>query len=140
MLAIVNRATVEEYLARHDFVVARVADDTWRGTFPAAAKSFRFFVRLAPGWLHFTVTPLLDERPGDAAAARALFERLLRLNGEIRLAKFALDAAGEVVLGVDLPTLDLDFSEFHEALEALRHYAAAHHDELASLAHGSGNG
>jgi hypothetical protein len=49
-------------------------------------------------------------------------------------AKFAYDAAGDVVLSVELPTESIDESEVREALESLIRYTIAHRNTLRNAA------
>jgi hypothetical protein len=115
--AVVNRDLIDDYLARHDLVVVREGD-AWRGTFPVEGRSFRFLLSLEPGWLRFAVVPLVAGVADDGGC-----RRLLELNRDLLLCKLALEADGSVALRCELPTADLDFSEFREALDALRRYA-----------------
>lgn len=76
---------------------------------------------------------LADRLPGDAAKAEKLYERLLRLNAQIMLARFSLDEDGDVLLSVEFPSTDLDPSEMHDALDVLTFYAEQHQAEIRSI-------
>ena len=65
-----------------------------------------------------------DLRPDD------LSRRLLAANREMRVAKYALDKNGEVVLCAELPTESLDFAELADAVERMRQYAADFDQEI----------
>jgi hypothetical protein len=61
-------------------------------------------------------------------------KHLLRLCQEINLAKFSVDSDGDIVLAVELPLEDLNYSEFSDALGALSFYADETYFEIESLA------
>jgi hypothetical protein len=71
--------------------------------------------------------------PADDSKADLLYKRLLKLNGEILLARFSLDEDGDVILSVELPVTDLDASEIRDALDVLSVYAERHQGELRQL-------
>ena len=50
------------------------------------------------------------------------------------MTKFCLDSDGDVVLTVELPTENMDYSEFSDALGALSHYADDTYLEILTLA------
>jgi len=125
--------TVEEYLQRDHWPFDRIDAGTWRSGFRGEVSSFRFFVRLSQHWIFFTIVPFLIA-PKDAECQRRLYRRLLELNREINMAKFAIDEDEDVVLTVELPVEALENSEFKDALDALSYYADKHYLELLNLA------
>jgi hypothetical protein len=50
------------------------------------------------------------------------------------MAKFAVDSDGDVILTVELPRENLDYSEFSDALGALSHYADMTYEGVLALA------
>lgn len=75
-----------------------------------------FFVQCTENWVLLSILGLLEEgafRPDD------LNRRLLAANREMRVAKFALDDNGEIVLCAELPTESLDPSELADAVSRL---------------------
>ena len=129
----VDGAHVEELLRADNRPFERIDAGTWRSSFHAESKSFRFFVRLTESWIFFTIVPFISA-PKNPAAAHRLHARLLKLNRDINMAKFALDEDGDVVLTVELPTENLDASEFRDAMDALSFYADRHYVEVARIA------
>ena len=117
---------VEELLTQDEWPFERLDGHTWRSGFRGDVNSFRFFVRLTESWIFFTIVPFVVA-PRSQAAALGLYALLLRLNREINMAKFALDDDGDVVLTVELPTQNLDDTEFRDALDALSYYADRHY-------------
>src|SRR5262245_11226625 len=125
----VDAAAVSALLKADNRPFERIDPATWRSSFHAESKSFRFFVRLTESWTFFTIVPFV-RAPEDTAATHRLHRQLLRLNREINMAKFAIDDEGDVVLTVELPTENLDASEFRDAIDALAFYAARHYVEV----------
>jgi hypothetical protein len=106
---------------------------TWHTTFGGAqGERYDLYVLAADEWLHFAVSPLLPQRPPPEAAW--LHQVLLLLNQEMRLARLALDADGDVNLLADLPLAALTPTAFGQVIEVLAFYAAALAPELRRLA------
>jgi hypothetical protein len=87
---------------------------------PRSERIPPFFVQLSSNWVMLSMLPMLGRnayRPED------LSRRLLSANREMRLAKFALDKNGAVVLCAELPTESLDASEIKDAVARMIHYA-----------------
>jgi hypothetical protein len=79
-----------------------------------------FFVKLTDDWVLLSMLPILGRA---AYRASDLGRRLLAANREMRLAKFALDKNGAVVLCAELPTESLDASEVADAVQRMTEYA-----------------
>jgi hypothetical protein len=79
-----------------------------------------FFVQVSENWIVLSMLPMLS--PG-AYRAEDLGRRLLLANRDMRLAKFALDENGAVVLCAELPTESLDASEIASAVTRMEQYA-----------------
>ena len=79
-----------------------------------------FYVQLSENWVLLSMLPMLDR---GAFHAEDLGRRLLAANREMRLAKFALDKNGAVVLCAELPTESLDASEIAAAVQRMTEYA-----------------
>jgi hypothetical protein len=88
-----------------------------------------YFVQCGEHWVMLSILPVLSSRTQPSAE---LPRRLLLLNRDMRIAKFALGEQGEVVLCAELPTESLDFPEFADAVERLVKYYHHYHDYLAS--------
>ena len=112
---------------QNDWGCEVVEADVWRTTFAIASEEeFDLYVLLAEDWLHFAVSPLLTT---GALTNPARFQRtLLKLNQELRMARFALDADGDVNLLADLPLDLVDAARFGQMLDLLVFYA----DRLAA--------
>jgi len=128
-----NPQRVEEFLTKDGWPYERVDDHTWRSGFRGDVNSFRFFVRLTENWIFFTIVPFVVA-PKLESSALNLYRHLLKLNREINMAKFAIDDDSDVVLTVELPTENLDESEFKDALDALSYYADKHYLDVLNLA------
>jgi hypothetical protein len=125
--------SLEEQLAADGWPFERLDATTWRSGFQAASTDrFRFFLRLTRDWLYLTIVPFIT-LPEDSLVELRVLRRLLMVNREITLAKFALEGR-DVVLTVELPIQDLAPSQLKDGLDALSYYAMTHHPELSRLA------
>jgi Tir chaperone protein (CesT) family len=86
-----------------------------------------FYVQLSENWVLLSMLPMLGR---GAYHAEDLGRRLLAANREMRLAKFALDKNGAVVLCAELPTESLDASEIADAVKRMTEYAERFAAEL----------
>jgi hypothetical protein len=129
----VDGPTIEGLLQSGGWPCDRITIDTWRSHFRGRTASFPFFVRIDPeGYIALAIVPFL-RAPEDPAGAEKLYRRLLELNQELLMAKFSIDDDLDVVLSVEYPTVELDQSEWDDALDALGYYADRHYDELRQL-------
>ena len=87
-----------------------------------------FFIQVSENWVLLSMLPMLGR---GEQGAKDLSRRLLAANREMRLAKFALDKNGAVVLCAELPTESLDASEIADAVRGMTHYARRFTAELA---------
>jgi hypothetical protein len=79
-----------------------------------------FFAKLSEEWLLLSMLPVISR---SAYRAGDFGRQLLAANREMRLAKFALDPNGAVVLCAELPTESLDASEVTDAIQRMTEYA-----------------
>ena len=84
-----------------------------------------FFAQLGEHWVLLSLLPVI---PLDATRSGDLFRRLLTVNRDMRIAKFALGTDDEVVLCAELPTESLDDSEVVDAVERLVKYFGHYRD------------
>lgn len=96
---------------------------TWRCTVPLGGSPVRFVVRHAGPWIYLSVIPFLDPdsvRPWGGGRYPARFlGRILAVNAQLAMVKFALDDDGDLALRVELPTASLQAREFETALNLL---------------------
>lgn len=88
-----------------------------------------YYIQCGEHWLVLSLLPVLSSKTQPSPE---LPRRLLLLNRDMRIAKFALGDSGEVVLCAELPTESLDFPEFADAVERLVKYFHHYHDYLCS--------
>ena len=123
---------IERYLEADGWPCKKLDDHTWVSGFRSEGKErFRLFVRITQDWLCLTIVPFVVA-PADHGAALPLYRRLLELNHELTLAKFAIDKR-DVILTVELPLEHLVPSQLKDGLDALVFYGDAHHAELTAL-------
>ncbi len=96
---------------------------TWRCTVPTSAGNVRVVVRHAGSWLYLAVIPFLEPesvKPWGAGKYPARFlGRILAVNSNLSMVKFALDDDGDLALRVELPTESLQAREVDTALGLL---------------------
>lgn len=107
---------------------------TWRTGFRGDSNNFNIVVHLTEHWVYMAISPYVNAAQDEQCGAR-LHQHLLRLNHAINLAKFGIDLDGDVVLTVELPTENLDYSEFADGMNALSFYADGHYLDILNLAH-----
>ncbi len=126
--------TIEQYFEQYGWTYDRLNETDFRTGFRGDVSSFRIMVRLAGDWVYFAINPFVVA-PQDAECERKVYRRLLQLNQEMNMAKFTIDDYGDVVLTVELPSENLDYSEFADALGALSYYADENYAQVFILAH-----
>ena len=130
--------TIHEYFEQYGWPVE--FDDetsTWRTGFRGHTANFAIVVHLTDNWVYFVIDPFVNA-PADVRCASRLHQHLLRLNHAINMAKFSVDDEGDVVLTVELPTENLDYSEFADGINALSYYADAYYLDVVNTAHKPG--
>jgi hypothetical protein len=109
--------------ARHDWPYEELEPSVWHSSFAAEDKAvYHLYVRAAGDWVQFAVSPLVAAQ-GTGDASGGLHALLLRMNQDLRLARLALDADGDVNLLADLPAAGINATSFGQALEVLAFYA-----------------
>lgn len=96
---------------------------TWRCTVSTGAGAVRVVLRHAGSWLYLAVIPFLEPdsvRPWGGGKYPARFlGRILAVNSNLSMVKFALDDDGDLTLRVELPTESLQAREIDTALGLL---------------------
>ncbi|MEB3284941.1 MAG: YbjN domain-containing protein [Candidatus Sericytochromatia bacterium] len=122
---------LDQYFIDLDWPFERCDETLWRTAFPGDLQVHEVFVSIdEPGWLSFR-TMVCREIP--TAVKPQVYERLLRLNALIPLTKFCVMDGGEIFAMVDLPTDDLDYTEFRAAILTLVNHADAHDNEILAM-------
>jgi hypothetical protein len=122
-----------DYFDSHDWAASEPEPGLWHARFATEwEEDFDLYATVAEDWVHFAVSPFLP-RPTAEAAPR-LFAALLQINHGLRLARFALDADGDVNLVLDLPRDGFGAAEFALALDLLAAIAGELGRPLARMA------
>ena len=130
----VTAETIEAYFERYGWNFEQLDENCFLTGFGSdVADAFSIYVTLTPNWVYFAIAPFV-EAPGDLACEHKLYQHLLRLCHKINLAKFSVNAQGDVLLTVELPRANLDFGEFSDALGALSYYAEEAYPQVHALA------
>ncbi len=127
--------TIEAYFKEYGWHYEQLDETTYFTGFSSDVSEdvFPIYVTLSPNWVYFAIIPFV-ESPNDPECERKLYKHLLRLCQEINMAKFYIDADGDVVLAVELPRENLDYSEFADALNILAYYAEDTYPTVHALA------
>ncbi len=123
---------IEGYLRELGWPIIELGAGTWRSSFRGKGSSFPLVIQVEEGWCKLMVLPIV-RLPADTEKAEKLYDRLLKLNGELLLARFSLDEDGDVILSVEFPAVDLDPSEMRDSLDVLSFYAEKHQGELRQM-------
>lgn len=126
--------TIESYFKEYGWTYERMDDTHFLSGFDSEViDTFPIYITLSPSWVYFAIIPFVSA-PEDPECERALYQHLLRMCQEINMAKFSIDPDGDVVLAVELPRENLDYSEFSDALGALSYYADQAYPTVYALA------
>jgi hypothetical protein len=129
MADLANR--IDSYFIEMEWPFERIDEHLWRTAFPGDIQVHEVFVSTdEPSWLSFR-SPVTKAPQGKCAPK--LFEHLLRLNALIPLTKFCVMENHDVFAMLDLPTEDLDFSEFRTALLTLVNHVDAYDNEIVKI-------
>ena len=113
---------ISSYFEQYGWASEEMEPGVWRSTFASEhEEDFDLYVLVAEDWVHFAVSPLLPPLPHGATDR--LYATLLRLNQEVRLVRFAVDADGDVNLLADLPLARISFATFAQTVDLLVYYA-----------------
>ena len=123
-----------EYFEQYGWSYQQLDETYFRTVFRGDVSSFVIHIRIAEDWAYFSVAPFVVT-PQEPECERRLYKQLLRLNHEMNMAKFTVDSDRDVILTVELPIENLDYSEFSDALGALAYYADDNYAQVFVLAH-----
>jgi hypothetical protein len=125
---------LKAYFEQYGWTYQQLEETFFRTVFRGDVSSFTIHIRISGDWVYFSIAPFVVS-PQDVECERKLYKRLLTLNHEMNMAKFTVDSDGDVILTVELPIENLDYSEFSDALGALAYYADDNYAQLFVLAH-----
>jgi len=113
------------FFDRYGWRFERHDQTTFLTGFSGESGRFEIVVRLMAPYVSFTINPFL-KKPEDHPLPSSIHSLILRTNGALNMAKFALDLDGDVSLSVVLPTDGFSYSHFADAMTALSVYADAY--------------
>jgi hypothetical protein len=100
-----------------------LGETTWRCTIQSNAGVIRLVTRFAGAWLYLSIIPFFEPETikpwGGSKYPAGFLGRLLAVNRNLSMVKFALDDDGDVVLRTELPTESLQKSELEMAATVL---------------------
>jgi hypothetical protein len=113
---VIDNATLQGWIEKLGYDTTIDGESMLRLTAREGAPLPAFFVQCSENWVLLSILGLVE---ADAFQPDDLRRRLLAANRELRVVKFALDEAGEIVLCAELPTESLDPSELADAVSRL---------------------
>jgi hypothetical protein len=125
---------IAAYFRQYGWTCEEVDPGVWHSTFAVetggeSGEVYDLYVLAADDWVQLALSPLLAT--ARTTAQERLHSFLLHANHDLRLARLALDADGDVNLLIDLPAPHITPELFGQALELMAYYAG----ELAPQLH-----
>lgn len=119
-MAAIGADEIPKILRERGWSPRAIDDRTWRVTLQTAAGDARMVVRYAGHWLYLAVLPFLSPGSvdpwGKGRFPQRFLGRILAVNHNLTLVKFALDDEGDLCLRAELPTESLQRREVDTAL------------------------
>ena len=124
----IQLSTIQQWLQEIGWRFEAEDDSTLRIVCPDV-ENLPFFARCTEHWLLLAIVPAIARtapRPPDLA------RRLLAVNRDMKLAKYAYHENGDVALTAELPTESLDASELRDAVQRMARYAEHYKSYLSA--------
>jgi len=126
--------TLAEFFGQYGWAFQQTGESGFVTWFRGDVSTFRISVNVTKDWVFFAISPFVVA-PKEPECERKLYKHLLQLNHEMNMAKFTIDEDGDVILTVEFPSENLDYSEFSDALSALSYHADDNYAKVFVLAH-----
>lgn len=123
-----NQNKLEEFFKKYGWDLESTGPGRWRSGFSGAHGYYPMSIHLSHTILTLTVCPIIDKSLWDQAGA-VQFQKILQLNGELKLVKLGIDAHGALCLISQTVAREINFSIFSQTLEVLGYYC----DELSHI-------
>ena len=124
---------LERYLDREGWPHQRLSPVSLRTYWQGKTRMVPICMRIDPeGYLALAVISGLTS-PEDPVACAHLLRRLMELNHQMMMAKFAIDDDLDVIIAAEYPLPNLDESEIRDAIEHVAYYADRYWDELRAV-------
>jgi hypothetical protein len=122
-MAVLGVEDVKAILEERAWSPRQLDEHTLRCTLESEAGEIRLVVRHAGPWIYLAVLPFLEAaglKPwGTGKYPPRFLGRILAVNYNLTLVKFALDDEGDLVLRAELPTESIQRGEIEVALDLL---------------------
>ena len=127
---------IAAYFRHYGWTCDEVDPGVWHSAFAVEAgldpgDVYDLYVLAADDWVQFAISPL--HSPSFDAVPERLLSFLVHTNQDLRLARLALDADGDVNLLVDVPAPHINAELFGQVLELLAYYASELGPQLRRL-------
>jgi hypothetical protein len=128
---------IAAYFRHYGWTCEEVEPGVWHSTFAIeTGDPYDLFVLAADDWVQIAVSPLFPTTFGDVTERLQIV--LLHVNQDLRLARLALDADGDVNLLADLPAEYINMDMFGQVLELMVYYANELAPQLRQVAADAG--
>ena len=127
---------IAAYFQHYGWTCEEVDPGVWHSSFAVETGSepgaiYDLYVLAADDWVQVAVSPLYVT--SFVAVPQRLLLFLLHTNQDLRLARLALDADGDVNLLIDVPAQHINAELFEQVLELLAYYASELGPQLRSI-------
>ena len=128
---------IAAYFRQYGWTCEEVDPGVWHSTFAVETGDpgggiYELYVLAADDWVQVAISPLITARL--TSTPEHLYSFLLHANQDLRLARLALDADGDVNLLVDLPAPHVTPELFGQVLELMAYYAGELTPQLYGVA------
>ncbi len=132
---------IAAFFRHYGWTCDEVDPGVWHSAFAVetgreTGEVYDLYVLAADDWVQLAVSPLYT--PSFRAVPERILSFLLHTNQDLRLARLALDADGDVNLLVDVPAQHINAEMFGQVLELLAYYASELGPQLRSIDGGPG--
>ena len=109
---------------RYGWAYRKQDERTLLADFRGESRDFVVGARLDDSWLTLTVVSYLPPLPSEPERLGRIHRRLLELNAQMSIARFAINRDAEIILTADLPGhKKLGYDIFATAMDALTFFA-----------------
>lgn len=123
---------LDQYFEQYGWDYEQFDNETFVSGFQGEASTFQIFIKSDDDWVYFMLLPFINKPKPEYQ--EKVYSHLLHLNYEMNLVKAGIDDDGDVFLAVEIPTDNLDYQRFCDALDALSYYADTHYLQTLNLA------
>lgn len=122
---------ISAFLERYEWKYEIVDDRSIITGFSGETSTYTLFIKLSDDWVIFSISPFV-KRPSNGCREN-LLRYLANLNFHALVVKFSIDDDENIVLTLELPINELNYSPFIVSLETLCFYAEQQFQQISDL-------